>query len=937
MSFSLRSMFGKEGSPPIAGSSAAFGTEATLGQMPTSLFADVPAMAGGSGAGSGGPLFRTLGEEMESFSEAASPFASAPEEALTVGDLLPHLPPELARSGAVSAQEPVRIAPAILSQALSSGQLAVPLFEVFRVSPGMFQSPVSPDDPRQVSLPPDKLPALIHAAAQAPAAPPASPFHPLPAVNSPAPASPFGQSPFAAAQAAPPVSPFGSLFAEADPQPPSPSEPARATSLPPRRDPAQPPASSLPPSPFLDTPSPFLETPAASAPPASPFAASPFAASPFAAAPSAATDSAPASPFAAFSLPAMPEAPAPAMGFSLFQEAQEAQPPPSPPATAAFGLPSQPAATPPSPFLDAAPAPAPVAKMSGPATASVAALLQGQSADALGFDPAMVPTWITTQFHGGTIAELQDQPSPTLDLGTIIDGITDIGFRNVLSSAKRGHTVPVPLDKLTPVGSPAPATSTVTPTSGPTPAIANPFMTVAAAPEPAPAVPNPFRIEPGNPFAQVPEAPAASTEPEPPPAPAPAAAAPYTVVPKPAGQHFIQPKADIEGMLSGVAPSPATPEAPPAPFTTLPPAKSAPKMIDPFAPTEPAAPAPAPSAGFSSFDLLGGAPAAAPAPAPEPAPTPTREAEPAPAPAATILPVEPPAPAPAPSPFFAAAAAIAAPAEPFETPAAPPPPPAVAAAASAPLPTPAPEPELTELPEFPAAMELPVVVEKPVATAPETPVDLPFIAATPAKSEPAPKESIRSFGGLPVQDLPFEDVSEPEPEPTPAAPAPPVSPPPAMPVATLPPRSTAPAKSALGVSAMESTGEEQLVLRALLDSDEDLDIQRVIDLTTALPGIAACALIRDERVLASSATKSAEAKAFRGQAADVAKNLRALAPLIGITDAETFTLNTDTRLITLCFPGAITLAVLHDREPSLGQRDKLTLIARQLERLSAHA
>lgn len=151
-----------------------------------------------------------------------------------------------------------------------------------------------------------------------------------------------------------------------------------------------------------------------------------------------------------------------------------------------------------------------------------------------------------------------------------------------------------------------------------------------------------------------------------------------------------------------------------------------------------------------------------------------------------------------------------------------------------------------------------------------------------------------------------------------------------MPTFASPSRGIAPAKNSLGLSAVENSGEEQLLLRALLDTDEELTLDRVIDMTSALPGIAACALVRGSEIIAGSSTKSSDAKAFRTQAAEVAKSLRTLAPLIGISDAETFTLNTDSRLITLCFPGDVTLAILHDREPTLGLRDKLTLIARQL-------
>lgn len=847
MSFSLRSMFGKEGTTPPAAGSPTLSMETASAQVPPGSFAGSPAPAG-SPSPAGGPLFRTLFEETDSAFEvppANAPAAGAP---LTVADLLPQLPPELARAGSVPPGEPVRIAPAILSQALSSGQLAVPIFEVFRVCPGIFQSAVAPDDPRLVGLPPAKLPALIQTASVAPPPAPASPFQPLPAVNPPSPAPSPGFSPFAATPASPPASPFASLFAESNQQPPAPVETGRTVTLPPRRDPSQPPATSLPPSTFLDAPSPFT-------------ASAPTPASPFSAAPSSTTESAapalPDQPVSPFTLPSTPAAAVPAtpsIGFSLFQEVQP-EPPPPPAFVAAGPSAGTQAEPPPSPFLDQ-PAAAPAKKIFGPATASVASLLQGQSADALGFDPAMVPTWITTQFHGGLVAELQDMPEPMMDLGTIIDGITDIGFRNVLNSARRDHSVPVPLAVLTATGSPASSATTPPKPAAPAPAVsfnqpapalANPF-TLTPAPHPAPeATPNPFKIEPGNPFVGVPDAPPATptfnppsamesvpeSVPTPQPAPTPAA---FTVVPKPQGPAFIQPKADIDSVLSSVA-APQLPAA--APVT-----KPEPKIIDPFAPSE-AAPA---KGGFSSFDLLGG----------------NDESNPPPTPEVTAV-------------------------------------------------------ETAELPEIPIPAAAPAAPEQPAITLPETPSDSSLPLARP-EAESMPLPAARGLIDLPAENPP------------PAEPFTTAPPSPPMPSATLPPRAT-PAKSALGVSALEPTGEEQLVLRALLDSDEDLDIQRVLDLTTALPGIAACALIRNDNVFASSSSKGAEAKAFRTQAADVAKNLRALAPLIGIADAETFTLNTDTRLITLCFPGAVTLAVLHDREPTLGQRDKLTLIARQLERL----
>ena len=161
----------------------------------------------------GGLLFRTLGNDEETneplpFADETSPFSAPPSAssvALTVADVLPQLPPDLARATSIPQDQPVQISPAVLGQALSSGQLAIPLFEVYRVCPGIFQAPVSPDDARMVQLPPSKLSSFVTMAAAASAAPPAS--------SGPIPASPFAaaapSSPFAQAAVG---QPFNHLF-----------------------------------------------------------------------------------------------------------------------------------------------------------------------------------------------------------------------------------------------------------------------------------------------------------------------------------------------------------------------------------------------------------------------------------------------------------------------------------------------------------------------------------------------------------------------------------------------------------------------------------------------------------------------------------------------------------------------------------------------------
>jgi len=122
-----------------------------------------------------------------------SPFGAASNAVITVGDILSQLPPEIARANGAMPDQPVTISPQALEAAISSGQLAVPMFEIYRVCPALFQAPVSPHDPRLVPLPRNKSPGLIAAHTGALAKPAQQPQS--------AGASPFGQaaSPFAAA------------------------------------------------------------------------------------------------------------------------------------------------------------------------------------------------------------------------------------------------------------------------------------------------------------------------------------------------------------------------------------------------------------------------------------------------------------------------------------------------------------------------------------------------------------------------------------------------------------------------------------------------------------------------------------------------------------------------------------------------------------------
>lgn len=138
--------------------------------------------------------------------------------------------------------------------------------------------------------------------------------------------------------------------------------------------------------------------------------------------------------------------------------------------------------------------------------------------------------------------------------------------------------------------------------------------------------------------------------------------------------------------------------------------------------------------------------------------------------------------------------------------------------------------------------------------------------------------------------------------------------------------------SFLGLTALD-TDTDQLLLRALLGVEDTLDASRVVQLLATQPGLSACVCLNGSSVLSHSDSSVADAATFQQQAADIARQLRGLAPLIGIEGAETFTLNAGGRLLTFCFPGDVTVGVLHRGEPGTGLRDKITLVARELARM----
>ena len=913
MSFSFRSLFQRDAAsddsggdatpassmahPGVAGSrSPIHSMQATL---PTSN-SNSPFQIGGN------PLFKTMGNESVAAppinsSAGMSPFsingATPTNTPLTVGDVIGHLPPDVVRAGALPAEQPLALPPALLENALRSGQPVLPVFELYRVCPALFQMPISPQDPRVVPLPAAKLPGLIAQAREgqgssASAAPPASPspFSMAPSPGAaPAEAASFQAAPPAsAAPARFPMSPFAAAA-----QPEAPPEMARAM------------ASEMPAaSPFLrsaeapqqpagspfsmgaaatqkqEAEAPSSVMPFSHAPGGSPFGMPPQSVFPAAQPPAPAADVSGRSPlpFATVS-PAAVEQPVSITGLFTPRSQEQASTPSAAPAMP-FGTPfatamkeAAPAAQPQAP-AHAFASPQMPSSSGGMAKLGFAAVLNGYSLEELGFNPAMVPEWIATNLPASVLSAQLSSGQVMVELGALIDGVSDVGFRNTLTSAKRDLQVRLPQNE---VFHALTSASTAAPVfGGGAPA--------AAVAQRAPAA-NPFVIQPGSPAGQVnrADAPAPVSFSSPQPSPSPLFA------PAPAENNALQ--------------APGQPFAPKFGASLNPFAKSQPSEAPAPAPSVFGQPAPEPVAPQQPAPSLFAAAAASPSASPL---FQTFGSPPASSPFASQPAMQPTGPlSAAAKPFdpFASTSSLAAkaPADSgFSSAQLLGQPPAAEPAASSPFAAPA--------PEFKPLMS---------AFAPKT-----------EETAPAPPPASRGLFSTQAPSVPL--FSEPAAQPKPVMEPRPV---PVQPAAAAAPSQMAAVKhSFLGLAPLD-TQTDQLLLRALLGTEEKLSAPRVVELLATQSGLSACVCLHGAHVLSHADSSKPDAAEFQRQAPDIARQLRGLAPLIGIEGAETFTLNAGGRLLTFCFPGTTTVAVLHEHEPSTGLRDKITLIARELARM----
>lgn len=673
----------------------------------------------------------------------------------------------------------------------------------------------------------------------------------------------------------------------------------------------------------------------------------------------------PAMPFGSPFVSAMKEAPPPPVepaappampaglsAFATISPQPSAQPPmqfaPAPAAAPASFAPLtlQPAAAAPAPSAFGAPASAPSASTGGtPGVVKLgfAAVLNGHSMDELGFNPSTLPSWITTNVPSHVLKEQMATGSFVVDLGLLIEGLTDIGFRNTLSSARRDCRIKLPQNEvfhaLTQAGNATPAAATqaipagVLPAARPTtmqvvpaqpqpgaPVVQSLFGQPAAEAQPMPAVPEPPPGAVSNPFAQSQPAPAPMpvfgtpppgattgafafpTAPVQPPAapqtgfgfpPAPVEPPP-SAAPAPAGMSLF-------GGAAPASPAAAPQQPPPSAFQSF--GASSTTSLKPFDPFASSAAGPLPASkpglpaesasGFSSAQLLGQVPAPQPAgslfsPPPEAKPMAT----------SSLF-------APAPEMKPAAASSLFAPAPEIK--------PVSISSLFAPSGAAESKPATTSL----FASSASALLQSTPAIAPAL-EEIPSFSTAPVTEA---KAATRSLFGSGAGSIPL--FSDPAPAPRGStAPAP--APAPAKPAAAKP--------SYLGLAPLD-TQTDQLLLRALLATEEKLDAQRVVEKLATQPGLSACVCLSGARVLSHANLSNPQAAQFQQQAPEIARQLRGLVPLIGIDGAETFTLNASGRLLTFCFPGESVVGVLHDEEPTTGMRDKITLIARELARM----
>ncbi len=127
------------------------------------------------------------------------------------------------------------------------------------------------------------------------------------------------------------------------------------------------------------------------------------------------------------------------------------------------------------------------------------------------------------------------------------------------------------------------------------------------------------------------------------------------------------------------------------------------------------------------------------------------------------------------------------------------------------------------------------------------------------------------------------------------------------------------------------TDLRQLMLRAVLGTDQSLTAQDIVDCCAGLPGLKACVLLQRDTILTSHGMDEVEAGSFCSSAVKTRDSLVSLAETMGLGQGGNFTLRTDHGIRSFFLESNLCLVVWHAQPHfSGGIREKLILIAQEL-------
>lgn len=880
MAFSLRSFFGKGG----PGNGAAASIQPPDNMTPAPIASPFQSVSDPGFANT--MLFKTADAETPAGAPVAStpftPATGSPVAGLTIGDLLPFIPPDVAKHPGLPLTHPVNLPESVLDGALRSGRPSIPLFELSRVCPMMFLAQVGPHDPREVPLPPHKIAHLIPP--NRPAAPPQSPFSLASEQGTTPSSSPFGSA-LAASEAAPAAAlppdetsslfnptPFG-LMAEPA-QSPAPTADGDAQANPPSRPGSFSPFSSAPTGEPAMAASPFVSAPAMTA--SSPFSLAPE--------PTSATPG---------------DAPPLFSADSSFATAPSPQPsPPLPTFPSMFGgpvvqsVPGVGSSSQDSSFLSAS---APQDAAFAPAPAPVSPFLVEPPSN----QPAMPPASLgSSPFQ----LPIESATSPMPGVGAALFAASEPPRSSGATSRATPVEAPPPTPFVNSFGSPAAPSAPVPSGFGNTTTSTAPGQ--GSNPAAFPAAPS----KPFNPFERI-QALAKAAE----------NAAPGTADP------FSKESTLDPASLFGGSPLPPAPQPPPVAHSPVMPPPAAPVPGDREVKLDLAAslkncaahdlgtnPENIPSwVQFTlRYDMVASQLSTG------------RVVVPLDAIVAGLD-------APIRMLFSQARSGVQ-----VELPVS-----AVShAVSSAPsMPPTAPAPPIATEASVPSALLDPfsLIPENAWEEKESPPAAQPFwsaaAAAAPASSAP------QQVPG--TEPAPIPTTAGPIPAPIPTAPSAKSGPViiPANPLTGAPEFvSPAPVPPPQGSFIADATprsdnAARRLLLHVLLGSPDARDAASVVRLTSQLPGVAAALCVKDNRLICESGGDTPDSQRFLRDAPAKINGLTALASLTGIDDAETLHIQSGQVEATFCMQGTMTFAVLHDprrREPAL--KEKITLLGREL-------